>query len=179
MTAARSTRLLEAVFEHVEDLRPAVDAVLGSGVAASQIEVRSPAPLAADALPLPKPRSRVLLFALTGAVLGGGAAFALAAGTALAWPLPTGGMPIVAGPPVGIVTYEGTALGLILMTVLRVLWEGGLLPGRRVRSGRGRPSVLDRHVADGRLLLRLHGLSEEQAGRMRPLCGAAVAVKLR
>ncbi len=170
MTAAGRDRLVEAVFERVEDVRAAVEAVLESGVAASQVEVRSPAPLEEGELPLPKPKSRVLLFALAGAVLGGLTAFGLAAGTALAYPLPTGGMSIVAGPPVGVVTYEGTALGLILMTVLRVLWEGGLLPGRAIRGGRGRPSDLDRHVADGRLLLRLHGLSEEEAGRARDLC---------
>ena len=82
-------------------------------------------------------------------------------------------MSIVAGPPVGVVTYEGTALGLILMTVLRVLWEGGLLPGRAIRSGRGRPSELDHHVADGRLLLRVHGLNDEQAGRLRELYGSS------
>ena len=78
-------------------------------------------------------------------------------------------MSIVAGPPVGVVTYEGTALGLIIMTVLRVLWEGGLLPGRAIRSGRGRASELDHHVAEGRLLLRIHGLSENEAGQLREL----------
>jgi len=82
-------------------------------------------------------------------------------------------MSIVAGPPIGVVTYEGTALGLIIMTVLRVLWEGGLLPGRATRSGRGRASDLDHHVANGRLLLRVHGLSEEQAGRLRDLSRAS------
>ena len=178
MTAAAERVLVEAAFERVMDLQAAVEAALESGVEASRIEVRSPVPLEDDELPLPKPKSRVLLFALAGAVLGGLAAFGLAAGTALAYPLPTGGMSIVAGPPVGVVTYEGTALGLILMTVLRVLWEGGLLPGRAIRSGRGRPSQLDRHVAEGRVLLRVHGLSEEQAGELRELCGAT-AFELR
>ncbi len=173
MTAAAERHLVEAAFERVVDLRAAVDEALESGVGASQIEVRSPSPLQEGELPLPKPKSRVLLFALAGAVLGGLAAFGLAAGTALAYPLPTGGMSIVAGPPVGVVTYEGTALGLILMTVLRVLWEGGLLPGRAIRSGRGRPSDLDRHVAEGRVLLRVHGLSEGDAGRLRELYGSS------
>ena len=171
MTASTDRHLVEAAFDRVEDVRAVVEAALKSGVAASQLEVRSPAPLEEDELPLPKPKSRVLLFALAGAVLGGLTAFGLAAGTALAYPLPTGGMSIVAGPPVGVVTYEGTALGLILMTVLRVLWEGGLLPGRAVRSGRGRPSDFDRHVADGRLLLRVHGLTESGAEEVRQLCG--------
>ena len=170
MTAATDRHLVEAAFDQVEDVRAVVEAALESGVAASQVEVRSPAPLEDDELPLPKPKSRVLLFALAGAVLGGLTAFGLAAGTALAYPLPTGGMSIVAGPPVGVVTYEGTALGLILMTVLRVLWEGGLLPGRAIRGGRGRPSELDHHVADGRLLLRVHGLSEGGAEEVRQLC---------
>ena len=170
MTAATNRHLVEAAFDEVEDVRAVVEAALESGVAASQVEVRSPAPLEDDELPLPKPKSRVLLFALAGAVLGGLTAFGLAAGTALAYPLPTGGMSIVAGPPVGVVTYEGTALGLILMTVLRVLWEGGLLPGRAIRGGRGRPSELDHHVADGRLLLRVHGLSEAQADELRNHC---------
>lgn len=170
MTAAAERHLVEAAFENVTDVRAVVEAALESGVSASQVEVRSPAPLEEDELPLPKPRSRVLLFALAGAVLGGLTAFGLAAGTALAYPLPTGGMSIVAGPPVGVVTYEGTALGLILMTVLRVLWEGGLLPGRAIRSGRGRASTFDHHVADGRLLLRVHGLTESGADEVRQLC---------
>ncbi len=170
MTAAAERHLVEAAFEQVADLRAVVEAALESGVAASKVEVRSPAPLEEDELPLPKPKSRVLLFALAGAVLGGLTAFGLAAGTALAYPLPTGGMSIVAGPPVGVVTYEGTALGLILMTVLRVLWEGGLLPGRSIRGRRGQASELDRHVAEGRLLLRIHRLNENDAGRLRELC---------
>jgi len=173
MTAAAERHLVEAAYERVEDVRAVVEAALESGVAASQVEVRSPAPLEEDELPLPKLKSRVLLFALSGAVLGGLTAFGLAAGTALAYPLPTGGMSIVAGPPIGVVTYEGTALGLIIMTVLRVLWEGGLLPGRAIRSGRGRASDLDHHVANGRLLLRVHGLSEEQAGPLRDLSRAS------
>lgn len=178
MTAAAARHVVEAAFERVADLRAAVEAALESGVAASQIEVRSPSPLEGGELPLPKPRSRVLLFALAGAVLGGLTAFGLAAGTALAYPLPTGGMSIVAGPPIGVVTYEGTALGLILMTVLRVLWEGGLLPGQAGRSGRGRPSELDRHVADGRVLLRIHGLDEERTARLREICRVS-AVEVR
>ena len=177
MTAAAATGRLrvQAVFERVSDLRAAVEAALDSGVAASQIEVRSPSPLGDGELPLPEPKSRVLLFALGGALLGGLSAFGLAAGTALAYPLPTGGMEIVAGPPVGVVTYEGTALGLILATVLRVLWEGGLIPGRAVRSGRGQASDLDHHVAAGRLLLRIHDLREDDADQLRELCGPLAA----
>jgi len=71
MTAATDRHLVEAAFDQVEDVRAVVEAALESGVAASRVEVRSPAPLEDDELPLPKPKSRVLLFALAGAVLGG------------------------------------------------------------------------------------------------------------
>ncbi|MEM1247619.1 MAG: quinol:electron acceptor oxidoreductase subunit ActD [Acidobacteriota bacterium] len=74
-------------------------------------------------------RSKVLLFALVGAIVGGSSAFLLAAWSAKAYPLITGGMPLIAGPPVGLVTYEGTALGAVLATVLGVLLEGRLAGG--------------------------------------------------
>ncbi len=86
------------------------------------VGLRSSAPLpgvtAAQTHRRPVP---VLRFALIGALLGGLGAFLLASRSALAYPLPTGGMEIVAGPPVAIVTYEGTALGLILATVFAVV----------------------------------------------------------
>ena len=91
------------------------------------VEVRSSAPsplVHARRVGLP-----VVVWSLLGALLGGLVAFSLARWTALDYPLPTGGMHIVSGPPLGIVTYEGAALGLILATcwtvALRVRRWGG------------------------------------------------------
>ena len=40
--------------------------------------------------------------------------------TQMAYPLVTGGKPILSLPPMAIVTYEGTMLGAILFTVLGI-----------------------------------------------------------
>ncbi len=41
--------------------------------------------------------------------------------------LPTGGMPIVAYAPVGIITFAATALGAVAAAFGTLLWEAGLL----------------------------------------------------
>jgi hypothetical protein len=59
--------------------------------------------------------------AVAGGVLGGTAGYSLAAFTQRTYPLPTGGMPIVAQWPTGIVMYELTMLGAILATIITLL----------------------------------------------------------
>ena len=117
-----------AAFETVADLRSAYAAAIEEGLDANELEVLSNVPIEG----FDGPKSRVLVYALGGALLGGLTVFLLATESAKAYPLVTGGMPIVAGPAVGLVTYEGTALGAILATVLGVLWEGRIF--RRARS---------------------------------------------
>ena len=62
--------------------------------------------------------------------------------------LPTGGMPLVALPPAGVITFEGVAIGAIIFTVATVLYECGL-PGRW-GTGTG---PLDHHLADDHVLV--------------------------
>lgn len=93
------------------------------------LEVRGSIPLPDDLDPDPperRRRSKVLPAAICGALAGGLGAWLIASQTALAYPIPTGGMPLIAPPPVAIVTYEGTALGLVLATVAAVVIEGRL-----------------------------------------------------
>ncbi|HVS12935.1 MAG TPA: quinol:electron acceptor oxidoreductase subunit ActD [Thermoanaerobaculia bacterium] len=116
---------------------------------ATEIEVRGSIPLPDDLDPEPpaaRGRSKVLPAALAGALAGGLGAWLIASQTALSYPIFTGGMPLVAGPPVAIVTYEGTALGLILATVAAVVLEGRLWRRARV------PEPLDGLLADGWIL---------------------------
>jgi hypothetical protein len=66
--------------------------------------------------------------------------------TEVAWPLPTGNMPIVAWWPNMIVMFELTMLGAILATVATLLVAGGLV--RRV------PVLYDRRVTtEGKILV--------------------------
>ena len=65
--------------------------------------------------------------------------------TQLAWPIPTGNMPIVAWWPNLIIMFELTMLGAILATVITLCVSGGLL--------RRRPALYDPQVAEGKILV--------------------------
>ncbi len=56
-----------------------------------------------------------------GALIGGTGGYLLSAFTQRTYPLPTGGMPIVAMWPTGIIMYELTMLGAILTTIVAFL----------------------------------------------------------
>ena len=137
-----------AVFETDQMVRQALERLSGAGVGPDQIEVRSSIPLPHDVLPAgTRLHSRVPLMAILGGVLGGTGAFLLTSLTSLAYPLPTGGMSIVALPPAGIITFEGTAIGAILFTVATVVFECGLgKPGPL-------PDETDAEVAAGKVVV--------------------------
>jgi hypothetical protein len=46
--------------------------------------------------------------------------------TQVAYPMVTGGKPILSLPPMAVVCYEGTMLGAILFTVLGIIFESRL-----------------------------------------------------
>ena len=84
-------------------------------------------------------------------IAGLGGAIGLAAGTWLtsmtekAWPLPTGGMPIVSPWPNLVVTFEITMLGAILATVTTLLITAKL-PRRQ-------PKLYDPEISNGQILV--------------------------
>lgn len=121
-------------------------------------------------------RSKVLWAALAGGLLGGLSAYLIAALTALAYPLPTGGMSIIAGPPVGIITYEGTALGAILCTVAAVVLEGGVWKRARFED------PLAHHLVAGRWILWVEEAESADDDKLRGLLrevGALEVVSLK
>jgi len=85
---------------------------------------------------------RLYAFPLVGAALGLSVAILITAGTQLAYPLVTGGKPILALPPMFIVSYEGTMLGAILFTILGVLFESRL-------PRPGGPGLYDPRITEG------------------------------
>jgi len=144
---AGTSHWLHAAFESQAGARDALDQLTRDGVAAEDIEVRSSAPLDDDLIPHTiRPSSRVFRMASIGGLLGGTAFFLMVRLTSEAYPLPTGGLPIVALPPTGVITFEGVAIGAILSTVATVLYECGL-------PRRWRPGPLDHHLADDHVLV--------------------------
>ena len=84
-------------------------------------ELISPIPIEGVEKVLGKKKSVIKRFTFFGAICGGLSGFALAAGTSVLFPHPTGGRPIIAIPPYLIITYELTILFGILATVLGFL----------------------------------------------------------
>ena len=90
--------------------------------------------------------------ALVGGLLGFVSAVALVVGTERAWPLVTGGMPIVAWYPNLVIIFEMTMLGAIVTTVVSLLVAA--------RLPRFSKSLYDPAVADGKILVGVVGGAE-------------------
>ena len=109
------------------------------------IEVMSCEPLEEDGFGWEEQHTPMPWLAVLGALVGGTCGYALASFTQRTYPLPTGGMPIVAMWPTGIVMYELTMLGAILATIVTFLIAAGL-PNYRKR-------LYDPEVTNGKILI--------------------------
>ncbi len=166
---AIQSRRIQAVFEHETEVKTSLQDLVRCGFDLSTAEIRSSIPLEeANLLPGVRTHSRIPLMAISGGLFGGLLAFLIATLTAKAYPIITGGMPIVAPLPVAIITYEGIALGAILATVAGVFWEGHLF-SFRYQSG-----PLDHHVAEGKILLSLQCHDESVAENVKKALAVAV-----
>lgn len=89
--------------------------------------------------------------------------------TELAWPLPTGNMPIVSWWPNLIVIFELTMLGAILATVATLLVAGGLV--RRV------PPLYDPAVSQGKILVGVESTGDATTIERALRSGDGVEIK--
>jgi molybdopterin-containing oxidoreductase family membrane subunit len=97
-----------ASFAAPGDAARAVRALKAGGIA--DVRAAMPAPFPEVVAALGKPRSPIDFITLPGAVFGLLCGLGLTIGTSLAWPLVTGGKPIVSMPPFVIVIFEVTVL---------------------------------------------------------------------
>ncbi len=111
-------------FMYEEDFLAAAENLTTSGF--DNISLLSPLPLEEAQAILGLGKSPVRRFALAGAIIGAISGFAMAAGTALVFILPTGGRAIITIPPYLIITYEMTILFGVLFTLLGFHFVSGL-----------------------------------------------------
>jgi hypothetical protein len=104
-------------------------------------------------------RSLMPWIAVVGGILGGTAGYALAAFTQRTYPLPTGGMPIVALWPTGIVIYELTMMGAILATIVTFLITA--------RLPRYTHRIYEPQVSHGKILVALIDTDLELRTKLR------------
>ncbi len=127
-----ANRSVLGLFREVDEAVAAADALKAEGL--DDFEVLTGAPYPEGAFGEKPSYHRLYLFPFIGAALGFSVAILLTAGTQLAYPLVTGGKPLLALPPMFIIAYEGTMLGAILFTIIGVLFEsrlpriGGIAP---------------------------------------------------
>jgi hypothetical protein len=114
------------VFAEVRQAARTVRALRDAGH--PEVRVASPAAFPELVEALGRPRSRLDSVTLSGALLGTAAGFALCIGTSIAWPLVTGGKPIVSVPPFVIIAFEVSVL----------IGAGVNLVALAVTAGRGR-----------------------------------------
>jgi hypothetical protein len=133
------------LFDRPDAAQRAYTSLRRAGVATRDITVISSEPF--EAFEFSHRDHSMILFrlALLGGILGFVSAVLLVRGTALAWPLVTGGMPIVAWWPNIVIIFEMTMLGAIVTTVISLLVTSSLPSFRR--------SMYDPAVSDGKILV--------------------------
>jgi len=161
-----------ALFDEPDEAQCAVDGLRAAGIGDPEIIIVSSEPIEGYRFAL---RDRATwMYGIAG---GGGIAGLLIATwltrmTELAWPLPTGNMPIVSWWPNLIIMFELTMLGAILATVVTLLVTARL-PTRA-------PGLYDPQVADGKILVGVSPAKESAVPEIeRVFAGAGAAQSIR
>jgi hypothetical protein len=134
-----------ALYPEPDDAQRAVDALRAAGLTEPEIVVISSEPMEEYEFCSRDKATWLYWIAGGGGVIGLLVATWLTRMTELAWPLPTGNMPIVSWWPNLIIMFELTMLGAIVATVVG-LFITAKLPVRE-------PALYDPAVADGQILV--------------------------
>ena len=114
-------------FKNPVEARGALDDLSRMDVSSDAITVGSEEPLEGMEHYGASGPTRIGLFAIAGGIAGATAALLLTIITSKQMNLVTGGMPIIAPWPFGIIVFELTALGAIVFTLGRMVFEAGLM----------------------------------------------------
>jgi hypothetical protein len=154
---------LYGLFSDVESALQAVSTLRSSSselrLNTESIRVISSEPIEEEITAAGERHSFMPWIAVAGGICGGTSGYALAAFTQRTYPLPTGGMPIVALWPTGIVIYELTMLGAILATIITFLVTAKL--------PRYRNRIYDPEVSQGKVIVALVGADRDIREKLR------------
>jgi len=114
------------LFRDPDAVADALDALRAAGYREQDFTVLSDTPYPEGAFGEGETRHSLYVYPLIGAICGFAVGLLVTIGTQLAYPMVTGGKPILAIPPMTIVMYGGTLLGAIVVTILGILVESRL-----------------------------------------------------
>jgi hypothetical protein len=145
----------------------AVDGLRAAGIAPREITVISSEPVEEYEFSRRDKATWLHWIAAAGGVAGSCLGIWLTTMTARAWPIETGGMPIVAWWPNLIIVFELTMLGAVLATVI-ALFITAKIPGRE-------PTLYDAAVMDGLILVGVENPPDDSVEALqRALTSAGV-----
>jgi hypothetical protein len=114
------------LFQDAESAANAGDALKSAGIEDTEYDFLTDSPYPEGAFGEREEKHRLYLYPFVGALLGLTSGIMITAMTQVAYPLVTGGKPILSLPPMAIICYEGTMLGAILFTVIGIIFESRL-----------------------------------------------------
>jgi hypothetical protein len=153
------TEKIHAIFNSHDEAVAALTKLERAGVPHSEITLLSSEPVHVES---GEEKTRIGLFAIAGGLIGAAVAVTLTVWTSQSVGLVTGGMPIVSPWPFGIIVFELTALGAILGTLGRMIYEARLL--RRTP-----PTDYDEAIAEGRVALEVECADQSHLDKARRL----------
>ena len=124
--AVIARRSVLGLFQEEDKAADALDALGAAGFSPGEYEVLTGTPYPEGTFGEAEPVHKLYRFPLIGAACGFVIALILTVGTQVAYPLVTGGKPILSIPPMAIIMYEGTMLGAITFTVAGIIFESRL-----------------------------------------------------
>lgn len=144
-----------ALYSTADAAQRAVTSLAAAGIERDSIIVMSGEPYEEQEFARRDSATWLWYIAVAGGIAGLAVAAWLTRMTELAWPLPTGNMPIVAWWPNLIVVFELTMLGAIVATVF-TLFVTAKLPGRI-------PRLYDPEVTNGKILVGVENPTDPAA----------------
>lgn len=114
------------LFSKEDSAADALDALSEAGFEPTEYEILTGTPYPEGTFGEEEPKHKLFRFPLIGAACGFIVGLGLTTATQLAYPVVTGGKPILSIPAMLIIMYEGTMLGAILMTVAGIIFESRL-----------------------------------------------------
>ena len=119
-------RPILGLFDDANAAADAGDGLRRAGIPETDVDFLTDTPYPEGAFGEREEPHRLYIFPFIGALLGLTSGILLTSMTQVAYPLVTGGKPILSIPPMAVVCYEGTMLGAILFTVLGIVFESRL-----------------------------------------------------
>ena len=170
MPAASAKHTVLGVFSDAESAATAGDELKSAGIPDTDYDFLTDSPYPEGSLGERDEPHRLYFYPFIGALLGLSSGIMITAMTQVAYPLVTGGKPVLSLPPMAIVCYEGTMLGAILFTVIGIVFES--------RLPKFDLGLYDNRITQGFLGLRVKA-EPEQSREVVQIMNAAGAVDVK